>query len=1028
MEEQIIQLLAATQSAEPTPRKSAELQLSHMYPTPGFALALGSIGSHDSVPLNIRQAALLYMRQFVQAAWSPDFDEFRGQVLVNDEEKLQLRQTLLELALNSNERKIRKAASYVCSKIGSTDFPDEWPDLLPTTLRVVQSGTEDQIGGALKLLADLIDESFNEEQFFGVARELVDSVYNVATNDALKTTVRALAILVFRGCFDILEMVMEEHKDAVQNFADETLTRWVPFFLQILQSKLPNPPTTEEESQRSPSAQSYRGLVALKLQAVKALMRIRQIFPSNLAPQSPTLFTATWEELSSLQNAYQNMFIQDSRPNRLEDDDGLPYTLDWLVLEELDFMKACLKAAPVKKELEGQLQNSTGVGGTWVTEVMKLIVAYAQITTEEEGLWNFDVNIFLSEESGVTANYTSRTACGDLATNLSDWLKHTAIDGLLSYVQSLGGAEQDWKSKESTLYLLSQFLLYFQEAEQQISAEVANGFVEYVNNAIHQSDEFLRARGYLVAGSLIRCAGTNLTGAGEVYLQATMNAINNDDSDVVKVACVRAMQFYIEQPCVEFAIPLQGPIINMLSNFVSSQDLQERAESDDFMAVLIQTIRDSILLDTHAAISLGGLDLLFRTASYGAGLFMISAMVSETFEEVTERIAAEGADQYSQLCEKILPMVIGAFRIGDPTEANALLNLAADLLTVLTKFGSEPLPNGFVGAIMPKLTQILLQSNDDELLKSCTASVKNILTHDHKQLLEWQDATTSKYGLEVILLIIDRLLGPHVEDNAGAEVGGLAAELVEKAGSERLGPYLMQLLQAVAVRLGSATQAQFIQSLILVFARLALTNAKDVVDFLGQVQIGDHNGLDVVIVKWLENSVNFAGYDEIRQNVLALTKLYELEDPRLSHIQVKGDLIVPVSDRIMTRSRAKLQPDEFTVVPANLKIIKVLVEELQFASGSKHELEAAALEAAEDEGSDDEDWEDDPNTLDFGGANIKELMAFADENPGANRQRDDETQAYLIQFFHQASQKPGFNDLFSALTAEEQNKLQSFGA
>src|SRR6266436_1025065 len=99
-------------------------------------------------------------------------------------------------------------------------------------------------------------------------------------------------------------------------------------------------------------------------------MRIRSIFPSNLAPQSPNLFSATWHELSSLQKAYHDMFIDDQRQSRLEDDNGLPYTLDFLVLEEIDFMQACLRAAPVRKELEQQLQKTTGGEANWVTEVM----------------------------------------------------------------------------------------------------------------------------------------------------------------------------------------------------------------------------------------------------------------------------------------------------------------------------------------------------------------------------------------------------------------------------------------------------------------------------------------------------------------------------------------------------------------------------------------------------------------------------------------------------------------------------------
>jgi hypothetical protein len=269
MEEQVMQLLAATQETADSPRKQAELQLLSLYNTPEFPLALASIGSHESVPVNMRQAALLYLRKFVQAGWSMEFDEFRGTVLVSDENKARLRQILLELALNCPERKVKKAASYVVSKIGSADFPEEWPDLLPTVLRVIQSGNEGQINGALKLLVDLIEDSFNEEQFFGVAQELLNSIYNVAINDQIRSVTRALAVSVFRGCLGILEMLLEEYKSQVKAFADEALSHWMPFLMDVLNSKLPNPPTEQEEDQKSPSAEIFRGLIAFKLQVVK---------------------------------------------------------------------------------------------------------------------------------------------------------------------------------------------------------------------------------------------------------------------------------------------------------------------------------------------------------------------------------------------------------------------------------------------------------------------------------------------------------------------------------------------------------------------------------------------------------------------------------------------------------------------------------------------------------------------------------------------------------------------------------------
>lgn len=123
----------------------------------------------------------------------------------------------------------------------------------------------------------------------------------------------------------------------------------------------------------------------------------------------------------------------------MEDVDGLPYTLDFLVLEELDLLQALLKAPPVKAELQQQLQNAgqAATTSTWLPEILKLASSYAQITSEEEGLWDIDVNLFLSEETSVTANYTPRTCSGDLVIKLGEWLKNTSVEGLLAYINVL---------------------------------------------------------------------------------------------------------------------------------------------------------------------------------------------------------------------------------------------------------------------------------------------------------------------------------------------------------------------------------------------------------------------------------------------------------------------------------------------------------------------------------------------------------------------------------------------------------------
>jgi hypothetical protein len=119
-------------------------------------------------------------------------------------------------------------------------------------------------------------------------------------------------------------------------------------------------------------------------------------------------------------------------------------------------------------------------------------------------------------------------------------------------------------------------------------------------------------------------------------------------------------------------------------------------------------------------------------------------------------------------------------------------------------------------------------------------------------------------------------------------------------------------------------------------------------------------------------------------------------------------------------------PDTYTLVPASLKILKVLIVELQSASGAALDASAAAELAAEDDGSDAGDWEDEPNPfLDLGSGFSKEqLMAFANEEPGNGRQRDDETQGFLVEFFKRAAGMQGFEEEFGRLSEEERQRLR----
>jgi importin-9 len=698
------------------------------------------------------------------------------------------------------------------------------------------------------------------------------------------------------------------------------------------------------------------------------------------------------------------------------------------------------RAPAVKAALDKQLNLATGGGHTvaWLQELFKLLLTYAQIPNEEEALWEYDPNLYLSEATSITANYTPRAACADLVIRgLSEWLRIIPVDAALLYCeQNLAGQNTNWKEPEAILFILSQLLRDIGETSNKLSNETANGLVQQVAKYISDPNMFLRGASHFVAASFFQIVGDGYTESANSAFQAAVHATTADDADLVKITCLKVIQDYLQASSVTISHSMQPQIIAAVSEFVSSHDLRDELEdADDIKACLIETLRDTITINPASALEGPALGLLFTLGSDGAANYQLFQLVTESFENIVSAVATDlGHDAYILLCGKTIPTLSGAFDVANMTQESALTNLAAELVSALAEYGSEPLPDGFVAALMPKLNIVLMNGTEAELVRPATLAVQHMLSKGSAQFLQWTDST-GKSAVEVTLTIINRLLNsPEVDESAATEVGGLATELVLKAGVDKLGSYLMELLRAVAVRLATAERAQFIQSLLMVFAGLTAEAPNEIVDFLSTVEINRQNALGIVLPKWLENSINFAGFDEIRQNVIALSKLYSLEDARIKQIGVKGDLVVDNTGRIKTRSQAKLNPDQYRTIPADLKILKILVEELSSAATNKYQNPADAAAALDSDGSEDgDDWEDvgagAGGTLDLGsGLTKSQLMAYANEDDNASlnsRVRDDETAEYLAGWFRAEAQKPSFNDMFAALNDEEKAKLQT---
>ena len=1029
----MLDLLASTLDPSGPIRSNAERRLEQLYTNDAFPVSLISIASHKSVPLEHRQAALLSLKKLVLKTWSPSIEEYEGPNQTSDTVKDQVRQSILSIATAVDEpKKIIGAASYVVSKIASADFPEQWPTLLPTLLALVPQANDAQLHGVLVVLSDLVDDGFDEEQFAGSAAELVKCIYDVAVNGQKKLMTRSLAVSIFRSCLDTMEAVMQTNPNSVQQFMQSSSDAWVPFFIETVKAPLPNMPVEGEET-GSPGIGGWRGVIALKTQAVKALDKIHTLFPHLLGPRTMELFSAIWEALQAHLTPYHILYTgEDQKEGQLEDSDRLPYSLDLLVMEELDYTQTLLNTPTIKQAFDAQLAAPDVTNGAhnanWMTQVLALSVGYAHISAEDANMWEFDVNTFLAEEAAETAQYSARNACAGVVTKLCSY-NWPVLESLLSFTKAtFEETSPNPKAREAVLYVVKQAVEEMSAYERVVNPELLKTYLEYARLAMQDNDnDMLRGRGYITAGVLVTAPGKPLAELVPDAARQAIKVIETDGSEIVQVSGMKALQQYLKDLPKQLAQEYQIHTVAAISGFLSSRDLSEISEGEDLLATLVETLRDAIYTDPTLCLEHPAIDVLFTLASYGAKSWHTTDIVNEAFESAVSTMSSRGPEAYAQLCSKVLPSLTGALDVGDMTQENSLSDMAVTLMSVLAEYGSEPLPAGFVATIVPKLYRLIFLDLEFSVHQSATVTMKHILSHDAAQLFDWTDPETGKGGLEIILLVIDRLLGPSVQDSSAAEVGGLAMELVEKAGAERLGPYLMQLLQVVAIRLSTAERADFIQNLVLVFARLALTNAKEVLDFLAQVQVEGvegGTGLEVVMRKWLENSINFSGYDAIRQNIIALTNIYKLHDDRLASIQTKGDLLVDSQSRIKTRSQAKKQPDQYSIIPVPLKLAKVLIQEL-VTTPNNASMGLRKHSITQTHGSDDDEWEDEPAILDLGAQGTRQgLMGFMDEmNQWNLHQTDDETQQYLVHFFNDVANEPYFQEMYHALTDAEREKL-----
>ncbi|KAI9459661.1 ARM repeat-containing protein [Lactarius psammicola] len=1025
----IAQVLTSTLNPDSNIRISAELSLSELLKSPQSALSLAQLILSQDAESSLRQSATIVLRKYVKEHWSPFFPQFRGDA-PPPEVKDQIRQAVFQ-GLSDSDRKIRSLCAHTLSTIANSDWPDEYPDLLNLLVQLLLSGSPNSTHGAMQVFTEFVRTDLTEDQLLPVMRELLPVLMSVLSATEQHTPLtRSRTISVFRQCVEALYMVKDQHPQAVKEAAGNVLPAWLDAFNVLLNL----------DPQHDVSGENWDGL-EIRVQIFKTLDTIHTSFPRVIAPYLSGYVTASLSHLHALYPTYVQYYLVDSTavPNSSE---GEPIELYKLIAPLVDFVTGATRQSKARVSFDD---------GT-LAQLVDASVQWSQMTKENEEEWAADANVFVSQEDDDTQVYSIRAAVFDL---LSSLLTNAPVQTASALHASIlrtvtteanqareAGVEDWWRPLESAFAILgsqAESILDISNDEHDAGRPRPID-IEYLLTHVIPSlltlsaYPFLQGRCLFLASRFADLLPPDVRGQ---YLDAAVQVIESNETEVpFKVSAVKSIQHF-----ARYISDAQSAIIPRITRDLGPFLLET---SEDTLSLVLETI--SVLCeagdgswfttDLAGALTTALLDVWPKNIK--DPIFL--SILNDVFHSIA---SAKVPGVYETCVKQALPRLtasIGTANANESWVASSALELIGSVARGAPETG---LGEGFFAAIAPCVFDCLKIAEDRDVLQNGVLLLTLVVRKDVGQLLSWTH-TDGQSGLLHVFTVIARLL-QNQDESGGLVIGDLIIHLFRRAGESVL-PVLPDLLQAMLVRMRTAQTATFLQSLVVPFAFLVYSHRDPALDLLESTRIGEgedsRSGLDVLLNTWCENATTFQGFWPTRVSALALCTLLASERPSLQTVVVKGDIIITAATKntIMTRSKTKIEPPQFTRVAFPVKALKLLLHELQ-PSGEAASLAAprAPLDAQSDDG--DSDWDDEErvkedrfsflaDVMGVGGPSFDDDGDLLASNDDEDLQKDPisliDLRAHITSFIRESAARDadGFGALAGQLGAEEMIVVQ----
>ncbi|GAB2297097.1 hypothetical protein Dimus_031196 [Dionaea muscipula] len=913
------------------------------------------------------------LKQFIKKHWHEDEDSFEHPVVATDEKEVIRR--LLLLSLDDPHRKICTAISVAVACIAQYDWPDYWPDFLPFLLKLVSdSANVNGVHGALKCLA-LLSVDLDDKVVPTLVPTLLPCLHSIVSSSQIfDKSLRAKALSIVYSCASMLGTMSGVYKKETTALILPMLKLWMEQFSLILDQPLPS---------EDPDDWSMR------TEVLKCLNQFVQYFPRVIVKEFMMILAPFWQTIVSSLNVYEKSSVggmEDSFEGRY-DSDGAERSLETFVIQLLEFLLTIVGSATFSEVVANNVQ-----------ELVYCTFGFLQMTEQQVHLWSLDANQYVADEDDNT--YSCRVSGVLLLEEVANSYGGRGIKAVIdaawrrlreSQQQKIEGDKFWWRIREAVIYgvaSLSEQLGGSEVLEADrlgLKNLVAQMLTEDMGETGAHGNPFLYGRIFASVPMFSSLINPEVT---EHFLYAAINAVGTDVPPPVIIGACRALSHLLPEAHKEVIQP------HLIRLFSSLTVLLKQA-SEDTLHLVLDTLQAAVKAGQEASVTVEPVIspiILTTWASYVSDPF-ISVDAIEVLEAIKN---APGC--IWPLVSRILPFV-GPILTKPTGQPEGLVAGSLDLVTMLLKNSPSDVVKALYDVCFDPVIRIVLQSDDHSELQNATECLATFVSGARQELLTW--GGDPRFAMRSLLDALSRLLDPDVESSGSFFVGKFILQLILHMPSQ-LVQHLQDLVAAVVKRMQSCEIAGMKNSLLLVIARLVHASSPNVVQFIEMLMTisadGYENAFVYIMSEWVKLQGEMQGAYQIKVTTTALALLLSTRHIQFARVNVQGDLIKSTAG-ITTRSKAKLTPERWTVMPLHAKILGLLADVM-----------IEIREQVFDGDDEDSDWEE----IEAGDVETDQSLVFVAGAKSLGRPTFEELAAMAKVFDENQKGDDGDDDFFSS--------------